>query len=566
MTGSVVLPKRNPSNVDNAPVGKVRLFIDEGGQLSVKDEAGEVVAPQELVTLLKQTVATKQDAETAATDAELTAAVSTLTTAINAKQDAASAATDVELAAAVSTLNAAIALKQDASTAATDAELAGEKSSREAADSTLTDAAAAAKATADAALPKAGGTMTGDIVLKGDPTANLHPATKQFVAAQIAALVNGAPGALDTLKEIADQLATDESALSALTAVVTGKLAAASNLSDLANAVTARTNLGLGTAAVKATGDFDAAGAAAAAQAASQPLDTDLTAIAALTTTALGRSLLAIASAEAGRTVLGAGVPVTVGAAPPSKGFATGALYVQQVEGKNVAIWRGRGAGEEPEQIADLSGTPAKGSVGTEQFAASNIDGAAGVPSARTLNTSPNFTEAKDSESASRKAIGSALAMLAKVWRSRHVVATVIGSAAQTGKKFWILNGQTSLVEAAAATSQPWRIGWVAADEAVEGLTTKGKIKAKVTLAGAVKATVHVALYKVTEGEKLTLGEEVAGSGFDIEAGENTNKGIAGESAEFTMPADGDYALGCTVSAEAKASCGVQARFLVHNV
>lgn len=53
---------------------------------------------------------------------------------------------------------------------------------------------------------------------------------------------------------------------------------------------------------------FDAAGAAAAAQAASQPLDSDLTAIAALTTQAYGRSLLEAASANAARLLLG-GVP-----------------------------------------------------------------------------------------------------------------------------------------------------------------------------------------------------------------------------------------------------------------
>ena len=172
------------------------------------------------------------------------------------------------------------------------ADLATETTNRQGADSTLTAAAAAAQATADAALPKAGGTMTGDIVLKGDPSASLHPATRQYVLAQIAALINGAPGALDTLKEIADQLASDESAVAALTSAVSGKLAAASNLSDLVNAGTARTNLGLGTAATQASGAFDAAGAAAAAQAASQPLDSDLSAVAALSTTSFGRALL----------------------------------------------------------------------------------------------------------------------------------------------------------------------------------------------------------------------------------------------------------------------------------
>src|SRR5690348_13615957 len=46
-------------------------------------------------------------------------------------------------------------------------------------------------------------------------------------------------------------------------------------------------------------GLFDASGAAAAAQAASQPLDSDLTSIAALSTTTYGRALLTLASAGA---------------------------------------------------------------------------------------------------------------------------------------------------------------------------------------------------------------------------------------------------------------------------
>jgi hypothetical protein len=249
------------------------------------------------------------DTAIAGGDTDLADAVATLTSAIDTKQDASTAATDAELAAAISTINSALALKQDASSAATDSELlsetnarkaadasevtareagdaaeaaarkeavatekaareaadvaeatarkeadSAEKAARESGDSTAMAAAAAAQAIADAALPKSGGTMTGPVTLAGDPSTNLQPATKQFVAAQIAALINGAPGALDTLKELADALGSDESAITALTSVVAGKLGAASNLSDLVDAVAARANLGLGSAAVKDSG------------------------------------------------------------------------------------------------------------------------------------------------------------------------------------------------------------------------------------------------------------------------------------------------------------------------
>lgn len=67
---------------------------------------------------------------------------------------------------------------------------------------------------------------------------------------------------------------------------VVGALIASNNLSDLTSASSARTSLGLGTAALSSISDFDAAGAAAGAQAASQPLDPDLTAIAGLVSAA----------------------------------------------------------------------------------------------------------------------------------------------------------------------------------------------------------------------------------------------------------------------------------------
>ena len=49
-------------------------------------------------------------------------------------------------------------------------------------------------------------------------------ATESYVGTAISNLINGAPGTLDTLKEIADQLASDESAVSALTTTVAGKI------------------------------------------------------------------------------------------------------------------------------------------------------------------------------------------------------------------------------------------------------------------------------------------------------------------------------------------------------
>lgn len=73
-------------------------------------------------------------------------------------------------------------------------------------------------------------------------------ATSAFLRAAIDTLVGGAPGALDTLNEIAAQLADDESVVAALVTTVAGKTAKAANLSDVTDAAAARTNLGVSAA------------------------------------------------------------------------------------------------------------------------------------------------------------------------------------------------------------------------------------------------------------------------------------------------------------------------------
>lgn len=109
-------------------------------------------------------------------------------------------------------------------------------------------------------------------------------------------------GAAAAAQAASQPLDSDLTAIAALTTTSYGRA-----LLGLADAAAGRTALGLGTAAVENTGAFDAAGSAAAAQAASQPLDSDLTSIAALSTTSYGRAFLALADAAAGRTALGLG-------------------------------------------------------------------------------------------------------------------------------------------------------------------------------------------------------------------------------------------------------------------
>lgn len=98
--------------------------------------------------------------------------------------------------------------------------------------------------------------------LTGSPTAPTQAgtddstkiATTAFVQGRIDAIIGTAGSTLDTLGELSASLSQDSSSLASLVTTVGGKLAKADNLSDLADAATARTNLGVDTKANTWTG------------------------------------------------------------------------------------------------------------------------------------------------------------------------------------------------------------------------------------------------------------------------------------------------------------------------
>lgn len=185
----------------------------------------------------------------------------------------------------------------------------------------------------DVKAPIAGPVFTN---IPAAPTANLGTNTTQlattaFVAAAIANLLSSAPSALDTLNELAAALGNDASFAATMTAALAGKQASDSDLTAIAALTTqtfGRSVLTTADAAALRTLAGLVIGTDVQAAGSYQPLDADLTAIAALTTTAFGRSFLDRADAAAARTLLGLVIGTDVAAI--ANPVHTGNVFAQQ--------------------------------------------------------------------------------------------------------------------------------------------------------------------------------------------------------------------------------------------
>lgn len=145
-----------------------------------------------------------------------------------------------------------------------------------------------------------------------DPSASSDAANKGYVDSAVSNLVDGAPDLLNTLNELAAAINDDANYSTTLTTALGTKLAKSSNLSDLDNVATARTNLGVAIGSDVQAYDATLAALAGVTVAANKLVyATGADAFATTDLTSFGRSLIDDADAAAARTTLALGTIAT---------------------------------------------------------------------------------------------------------------------------------------------------------------------------------------------------------------------------------------------------------------
>lgn len=138
-------------------------------------------------------------------------------------------------------------------------------------------------------------------------------------------------------------------------------------------------------------------------------------------------------------------------------------------------------------------------------------------------------------------------------YRTIGTATSLIQNSTGGAADYWLTPGGSPRVESVDTTVQINSIYLASADYAISGRTSKLRIRAQVYVNGTTPAaTITVGLFPVSSVAgaagffQATLGTVVSGSTVPFSPTSGTKN--QGNSGDFTFPADGDYAIGITLS------------------